>query len=277
MSAPNYPVTEFLQRNATQYNFVQESGSSVLQSPTFVEASDSSSALKLTCDLSGNTAILGTSTSASANLSLAPNSSGVGDVLIVRENPGTGVGFVQIGNPNGTSISIAGNTAANSQAVIQTNGTGTLQIGANGTSFDNLTLNADHSVTLAKAPGYAATFTSQSLGNIPNAAVVALTNPAAPGLYAVVLGSTDPAFGTYSAYCQGSLVGYFNGTTWNVGGAVAALTSSSGDFQIRPSINRQTGVYKDHLEVANSLGEDTTAASMICYMIPLTSSLTGLI
>ena len=262
MSAPNYPVTDFIQRSATQYNFVPEDGSSVLQSPALVQGDNQQNALRLTCDLSGNTSIGGTAVSSARTLALSPNGSGVGDVLVVRENPSTGQGFVQIGNSAGTTVSIVGNTAANAQCVIQASGAGTIQLGANGVSYDNLTLNADHTVSLSRAPvlayGLAGTVSLAQVDHSTNALVSIPAGAQSPGLYCILV-QTATSNNVSDAPAHMSVNYYYDGTQIVAGGAVSGPTQvggPAGAYSILPYAS--AGVFNQFNFVNTSAGSAVT-------------------
>ena len=255
------------ERRPAEYYFAEANGSgpSLLSSPTLIESDPGSqigTALRLTCDLLGNTAIIGTTTNAARVMSIAPNAL-VGSVINVAENAGTGQGYAQIGNPSsGTAISIAGQTAPNGQAVIQATGTGTIQLGANGTSYDNLTLNADHTVSLARPPvlayGLAGTVAAPQVDHSTNYVVSIPAGAQSAGLY-MILVQTAGSNNISDATAHLSTTYYYDGTQIVAGGAVSGPTQvggPTGAMSILPYA--ASGVFNQFNFVNSSAGSAVT-------------------
>jgi len=202
------------------------------------------------------------------------------NTISLLENTGVGAGFVAIkgdSDPGSASLNIVGGFGGSQGCSMATSGSSgaSLAIGANATSYNNIVLQQNKN-TFSVPPSFAYSTTSQNIGSVPNASSIALTNPANPGLYAICIGTNDSSLGTYSADSQLGIIGYWNGTTWNVGGSGVAFTSSGGGaLGVRP--DPSGGTYKQRLLLYNQLGADTTANTVVCYMVPLSASLTGLI
>lgn len=255
------------ERRPAEYYFAEANGSgpSLLSSPTLVESdpgSQVSTALRLTCDLSGNTAIIGTTTSAARIMSIAPNAS-VGSVINVAQNAGSGIGYAQIGNPSGgTAVSIAGQTSPNGTCTIQASGSGTLQIGANGTSSpDNLTLNADHTVTFASAPILPALNATVTLPQVDHGTQAIVSIPAgaqSAGLYCLTV-QTAGSTNVNDATAHLSTIYYWNGTQVVSGGAVSGPESvggPAGAYSIQPYA--AAGVLNQFVFINTTAGAATT-------------------
>jgi len=225
------------ERRPQEFYFAEANGSgpSFLSSPTLVESDPGSqigNALRLTCDLLGNTAIIGTTTNPARVMSIAPNSS-VGSVINVSMNTSTGWGYAQIGNPSGgTAVSIAGSTSANGVGIIQSTGTGgTLQIGANAYAYDNMTLNTDHSVSLARPPvlayGLAGTVSIPQVNHGTNAVVSIPAGAQSAGLY-MILVQTAGSDNVADATAHLSTTYYYDGTQIVAGRTVSGPTQVGG-------------------------------------------------
>jgi len=206
------------------------SGPSVLSSPTLIDSSLRTGSLRLTCDNSGNSNISPASGSLTSTLSMGPSPTAQ-DTITMAVNGSSGVQFASIGNHSGTTVSIAGATAPNGTGVIQASGSSSLQIGANGTSYDNLTLNNDHTVSLARAPvlsyGLAATTTLPQVDHGTNAVVSIPAGAQSPGLYCVLI-QTAGSNNISDATAHMSMTYYWNGTQIVAGGAVSGPTQVGG-------------------------------------------------
>jgi hypothetical protein len=85
--------------------------------------------------------------------------------------------------------------------------------------------------------GVAPPNSSQSLGAVAIGGIVALTNPTAPGLYAITVGTTaTDLFSTQSCL---SLVAGFSGTAWQLGGNASVIVN--GDVTLFSQIYTNAG------------------------------------
>ena len=222
-----------IQPNSGNYYFAKAAGSgpSVLSSPTVIESvpSGNAAALRIIVDTSGNSNIAANDTNGSVTMTLGPTATS-DDVLTLAVNAGTGQQYAQIGNPGGTTVSIVGQTSANGAGIIQASGTGSLQIGANPTSYDNLTLNNDHTVSLVRAPvlayGLAATVTLQQVDHGTNTVVSIPAGAQSPGLYCILIQTAGSTVNDSPAHM--STTYYWNGTQIVAGGAVSGPTQVGG-------------------------------------------------
>ena len=208
-------------------------GATELSSPTLILSSDNDNApaLRLTCDGDGNTSIAPNGSTPTATMSLGGSTTN-NQTLVINQNSGTGQGFIQVGNPNGgTSVSIVGQTSPNGAGVIQGSGSGSLQLGANATSYDNLTLNNDHTVSLVRAPvlayGLAATTTLQQVDHGTNTVISIPAGAQSAGLYCVLI-QTATSINVSDAPAHMSMTYYWNGTQIVAGGAVSGPTQVGG-------------------------------------------------
>lgn len=223
-----------IQPNSGSYYFAKASGSgsSVLSSPTLIESTPENNAayLRLTVDASGNSNITSAATSGNVTMTLGPVAT-TDDVLTLAVNPGSGVAFAEIGNTGGTTLNIAGSTSANGNCSIAASGSGTVTIGANATAYDNITLNNDHTVSLARAPvlayGLAATTTLAQVDHGTNTVVSIPAGAQSPGLYCVLI-QTATSNNISDATAHMSMTYYWNGTQIVAGGAVSGPTQVGG-------------------------------------------------
>ena len=257
------------QRGAGEFNFlISRNPGEVLASPVLVESSSQTAGLRLACADSGAVTISGVAPVGSPALNSAVTTIGVPSstqAVSVLYNSSQGTDNLYVGRPGVSSVQVRGsisNGGSGSVFMNSTVGTETLVLGANATSYNNITLAASGVTTLAQPPNLLGTYNPgyQVIGTLGSGVGVTLTNPTVAGLYAVMVGTTSTDGPSVAA--QASCLAYYNGTTWNLGGCFFGPANGGGNSEIAPTPTTKANLIFKQTSGNNILG-------FACSMIPV--------
>jgi hypothetical protein len=259
-----------------------DSGVTVLESPLNVENTSQTAAVSISIDANANTIISGaaappnTFNAASTYLGV-PSST---QAAQLSYNALQGTDNFKVGRPSVSGPLLVGAISAGGSGQIQMNsnvGTETLLLGANPTSYRNITLAANGQSLFSQPPSLNAVYsvtpvlvngTGVLLGgggtyNIPN--------PAGAGLYCIMVSCSS--LDTFSVASQISCIGYWNGTAWKVGGVTGVDNGAGpalGIIRMAPE-----PVARANLVLENTAGTNAINLSVITLPI-FTGAITGM-